>query len=71
MNNTSIMNMVRQADMTKRQAIRSCQNIARELEDRMAKARANPYVRSWSPEFGTPHELSQMAFAHSIVHAGK
>lgn len=71
MNNTAIVASVREAGFNVQQSIVACQNIARELEDRMAKARANPYVRSWSPEFGTPHELSQMAFAHSIVHAGR
>lgn len=71
MNNATILNMARQAAMTKRQAIRACQQIAQELEYRMERAKANPYVRSWAMDSGTPHELAQEAFAYSIVHAGK
>lgn len=71
MNNATIMHNVRQMALPEYRAVRVCQKIARELEDRMTRAKANPFVRTWSPEFGTPHELAYEAFCHSIVHAGK
>lgn len=71
MNNATIMNMVRQANMTKRQSIRACQQIAWELEYRMHRAKRNPFVRSWTADSGTPHELAHEAFCHSIVHTGR